>query len=242
MNSNLPNERCEAAHPDDTSPCTGPTDAVYVVDTTGATAPGCIHHAAALLASVADARVIPGSLTGAAIEAYDLARQRRPFDFLSPAGTAGRPRPEVGGDQGTAAAVVTRHATTVFGLYGTGYQVSAVPETRHVQIVVRHGEVAIGDVLTVDQVDGLVEAIAEAAPVPVLPEASISQPAPPARVVPAGAEPGRPHVEAWPADQVVRFFGYGHDDTMVLSYADARRVLVELVDLLGAPTDAGWSA
>jgi hypothetical protein len=54
-----------------------------------------------------------------------------------------------------------------------------------------------------------------------------------------GADPRRPHVEAWPVDQVVRFFGYGRDDTMVLSYPDAHRVRDQLAALLGAPARGG---
>jgi hypothetical protein len=40
-----------------------------------------VRHAAVVLASVADARVYPGSVDGAAIDAYTRAQLREPFRF-----------------------------------------------------------------------------------------------------------------------------------------------------------------
>ena len=73
--------RCAAAHPDDSSPCDGPPDAVRVMDRAGAPATGCIHHAAMMLASITGARVYPGSINGAAIAAYNRAAGMTPFAF-----------------------------------------------------------------------------------------------------------------------------------------------------------------
>lgn len=73
--------RCEAAHKDDLRPCHGRPDDVVVVDAAGARARGCVRHATALLASLDGARVLPGSLPGAATEVHRLAQRRRPFDF-----------------------------------------------------------------------------------------------------------------------------------------------------------------
>ncbi|QSB14043.1 hypothetical protein JQS43_21270 [Natronosporangium hydrolyticum] len=72
---------CAAAHPEDWSPCDGPVDAVRVVDRAGDSVAGCVHHAAVVLASVVEARVYPGSVAGAAIEAFRRSRARRPFQF-----------------------------------------------------------------------------------------------------------------------------------------------------------------
>jgi hypothetical protein len=73
--------RCPVAHDDDRSPCVGPPDAVRVVDRAGEQRYGCVVHAAVALASIEHARVYPGSLPGAAVEAYCRARQLRPFEF-----------------------------------------------------------------------------------------------------------------------------------------------------------------
>jgi len=62
--------RCPAAHPEDPSPCHGPADAVLVVDAVGDEAIGCVHHGAALLASVAGSRVYPLTVPGAAIDCH----------------------------------------------------------------------------------------------------------------------------------------------------------------------------
>ena len=76
--------RCQAAHSDDPTGCCGPVDAVWVLDHTGAQATGCVHHAAIMLASITGARVYPGSVTGAAVVAHQLAARRQPFDFHTP--------------------------------------------------------------------------------------------------------------------------------------------------------------
>jgi hypothetical protein len=72
--------RCQAAHRDDRSPCQGPHNAVRVLDRAGQARYGCVHHAAVAVASIAGARVRPGSQLGAAFEAYQRARTRRPFE------------------------------------------------------------------------------------------------------------------------------------------------------------------
>lgn len=72
-------DRCSAAHPDDTSPCDGPADAVEVVDTTHHRLPGCPRHGARALASITGARVEAGSVPGAAISAFKAAQQLPPF-------------------------------------------------------------------------------------------------------------------------------------------------------------------
>jgi hypothetical protein len=68
---------CEAAHPDDRSPCEGPRDAVRIVDSTGGHALGCLRHAAVLLAALVGGRVYPLSVPGAAIEVYHRAARLR---------------------------------------------------------------------------------------------------------------------------------------------------------------------
>ena len=84
--------RCPAAHADDPTPCDGPP-AVTVTDTTGATADGCEHHAARLLASLDGARVhpLPDAPAGAAIRVFKAARRTRPFPWNT---TAPRTRPD----------------------------------------------------------------------------------------------------------------------------------------------------
>lgn len=72
--------RCEAAHPEDRSPCDGAPDAVRVVDQVGDQLCGCVHHASVVLASVEGARVYPGS-DGAVVEAITRAQLREPFAF-----------------------------------------------------------------------------------------------------------------------------------------------------------------
>jgi hypothetical protein len=74
-------ERCEAAHPQDTSACEGQPGAVRVVDEVGDELHGCVHHASVVLASVAGSRAYPGSVAGAAVEAFTRAQLREPFAF-----------------------------------------------------------------------------------------------------------------------------------------------------------------
>jgi hypothetical protein len=74
-------ERCEAAHPEDRSACEGDPDAVRVIDHIGDELRGCVHHASVVLASVEGSRVCPGSVEGAAVEAFTRARLREPFVF-----------------------------------------------------------------------------------------------------------------------------------------------------------------
>jgi hypothetical protein len=75
---------CYAAHPDDSSPCDGPPDAVRVVDQTGAETLGCVNHGSALLASLTGGRVYPtGVVPGAGVEAFERAQRRRPYDFTA---------------------------------------------------------------------------------------------------------------------------------------------------------------
>jgi hypothetical protein len=69
--------QCQAAHPDDRSACEGPPDAVRVVDVAGGQAYGCVRHAATMLAAIADARVYPSTVPGAAIDAYHRAASLR---------------------------------------------------------------------------------------------------------------------------------------------------------------------
>ena len=74
-------ERCGAAHPEDTSGCEGRTDAVRIIDQAGNEVSGCVRHGAVLLSSLERGRVLPGSVEGAAIEAYQRAQTLPPFAF-----------------------------------------------------------------------------------------------------------------------------------------------------------------
>jgi hypothetical protein len=74
-------EHCEAAHPEDVSACEGSRDAVRVVDQVGDELRGCVHHASVVLASVEGSRVYPGTVAGAAVEAFTRAQLREPFAF-----------------------------------------------------------------------------------------------------------------------------------------------------------------
>jgi hypothetical protein len=76
-------KRCQAAHPDDKSPCEGVTDAVRVKDSAGREALGCVRHGAVLLASLAGGAVYPGpgGVGGEAIEVYQRAKALKPFEF-----------------------------------------------------------------------------------------------------------------------------------------------------------------
>ncbi|WP_246144819.1 hypothetical protein [Actinacidiphila oryziradicis] len=83
--------RCDAAHPDDPTPCEGPHDAVEIRDrfmsrardaiTVGTL--GCVHHGARMLASLDGGRVYPGPSgapgDAAAIDAYQRAQALPPF-------------------------------------------------------------------------------------------------------------------------------------------------------------------
>lgn len=84
--------RCPAAHPDDPTPCDGPP-AVAVLDAQNASADGCEHHAARLLASLDGGRVhpLPGAPDGAAIRVFTAAEGTRPFPWLT---DAPRTRPD----------------------------------------------------------------------------------------------------------------------------------------------------
>lgn len=73
--------RCAAAHVEDQRACDGAIDAVRVVDRVGEQTTGCVRHGAALLASIENGRVYPGSVEGAAVEAYRAAQAPRPFEF-----------------------------------------------------------------------------------------------------------------------------------------------------------------
>ncbi|MEU3494440.1 hypothetical protein ABZ747_13235 [Kitasatospora cineracea] len=77
-----PQQRCEAAHLGDASPCEGPCDAVTVLDRHGDTAAACVHHGARLYASLIGPRVHPGSVPGAALEVYYRAQSTSPFAWL----------------------------------------------------------------------------------------------------------------------------------------------------------------
>ncbi|MCX5049339.1 hypothetical protein [Streptomyces sp. NBC_00474] len=75
--------RCPAAHPDDPTPCTGPV-LVSVLDAVNASADGCEHHGARLLASLDRGRVypLPDAPPGAAIRTFTAAAALRPFCWL----------------------------------------------------------------------------------------------------------------------------------------------------------------
>lgn len=84
-------DRCQAAHPEDPTPCVGPHDAVTILDRDGGTATGCEWHGARLLASMEGARVEPGSIVGAATRVHTAADGIRPFPWYENA-----PRTEPG--------------------------------------------------------------------------------------------------------------------------------------------------
>ncbi|MBA3554743.1 MAG: hypothetical protein H0W29_08320 [Gemmatimonadales bacterium] len=77
--------RCAAAHPEDPTPCVGPHDAVLILDRQNSGADGCEWHGARLLASLDGARVVSGSVDGAAIRAHKAADSTRPFPWLTDA-------------------------------------------------------------------------------------------------------------------------------------------------------------
>lgn len=122
-------DRCQAAYPDDPTGCCGPVDAVRILDHTGAQATGCVHHAAAMLASITGARVYPGSVVGAAVVAHQLAARRAPFDFH----TANPPAPRPGG---YVAAAVTSGGRVVF-LLGDQHALTVQPRRTGVRLGLR---------------------------------------------------------------------------------------------------------
>ncbi|MCD0483451.1 hypothetical protein LO771_13825 [Streptacidiphilus sp. ASG 303] len=74
--------RCPAAHPEDPTGCDGPADAVTIHDRHGAMVTGCVHHGARLLASLDGGQVHPGTVPGAALDAYCRATVLPPFCWL----------------------------------------------------------------------------------------------------------------------------------------------------------------
>ena len=75
--------RCGAAHAEDVRECEGQRDAVWIIDRAGARVEGCLLHAAALLASLADGRVVPfNGPNGSAIEVFRRAQTVPAFAFL----------------------------------------------------------------------------------------------------------------------------------------------------------------
>ncbi|MFJ8192815.1 hypothetical protein ACIQ8D_24090 [Streptomyces sp. NPDC096094] len=86
-----PAVRCPAAHPEDPTPCGGPT-VVTILDRDNAGANGCEHHAARMLASLNGGRVcgLPDAPEGAAIRVFRAADSIRPFAWVN----GPRTRPE----------------------------------------------------------------------------------------------------------------------------------------------------
>lgn len=81
--------RCGAAHVEDVRQCEGQRDAVRIIDRTGAGVAGCLLHAAVLLASLVDGRVIPlNGPDGSAIEVFRRAQTMPAFGFLDGQGIA----------------------------------------------------------------------------------------------------------------------------------------------------------
>lgn len=78
-------DRCTAAHPEDPTACTGPRDAVHIVDAQDYEAWACEHHGARLLASLDGGRVFPGSVGGAATRVALAADAIRPFPWYEDA-------------------------------------------------------------------------------------------------------------------------------------------------------------
>lgn len=72
-------EQCAAAHDEDQRECVGAFDAVTVIDGAGAETGGCVLHAAVALKSLVNARVRRGAEPGAALAAYELAKEIPPF-------------------------------------------------------------------------------------------------------------------------------------------------------------------
>jgi hypothetical protein len=81
--------RCRAAHAEDVRQCEGQRDAVQIVDRTGAGVAGCVLHAAVLLASLVDGRVIPlNGPDSSAIDVFRRAQTMPAFDFRCGHGVA----------------------------------------------------------------------------------------------------------------------------------------------------------
>jgi hypothetical protein len=79
--------RCAAAHEEDPRPCEGASDAVRIVDQTGAGVAACLLHGAVLLASLDRGRVCPlNGEDGVAITVFNRAQALWPFDFLVESG------------------------------------------------------------------------------------------------------------------------------------------------------------
>jgi hypothetical protein len=76
--------RCPSAHPEDPTPCGGPV-VVAILDTANASAEGCAHHGARLLASLDGARVyaLPDAPAGTATRVFKAADTIRPFPWLT---------------------------------------------------------------------------------------------------------------------------------------------------------------
>lgn len=75
-------DRCAAAHDEDPTNCTGPHDAVTIVDKLATAVPACEPHGATLLASLYDGRVEPGTVPGAATRVAEAADTTHPFPWL----------------------------------------------------------------------------------------------------------------------------------------------------------------
>lgn len=76
--------RCSAALVEDRTPCTGPRDAVTVLDAVGGAVAGCERHGARMLASIDGARIEPGSVVGAATRVLATAEGLAPFCWRAP--------------------------------------------------------------------------------------------------------------------------------------------------------------
>jgi hypothetical protein len=78
-----PAPRCPAAHPQDPTPCGGPI-VVVIIDTANASATGCEHHGARLLASLEGGRVYAygSSPEGCAIRVFQASYTIRPFPWI----------------------------------------------------------------------------------------------------------------------------------------------------------------
>lgn len=107
-------DRCPAAHPNDPTPCAGPTT-VTVLDADNAGADGCEHHAARLLASLEGGRVhaLPDAPDGAAIRVFKNAGDTRPFPWIT---NTPRTRP----DQLSRNEATSTHACPGVAEYGHG--------------------------------------------------------------------------------------------------------------------------